>query len=145
MEVGAGNHGVSQDMHEEIARLIDDAKPLSRHLSALTMHLEIRGDLRMGGLPILGDTITVYPRLSDSVEVRGDLRHGGAFHVIDTLTVHPGPTRLVEVMGRLAHGAAFHVIDTLTVTQQPSIFLRPMRSSRSFSHRAPRLVGLIFR
>jgi len=117
IQVEVGERGVAEDLHEEIARLIDDAKPLARHLTALTMQLETRGHLRIGGAPILGDIITVHPNLSHAVEVRGGLRHGGAFHVIDTLTVHPGPTSPVEVSGRLAQGAAFHVTDTVTVTQ----------------------------
>jgi phage tail P2-like protein len=116
LEIVATARGISAEMYEELKRLIDDAKPLSRHVAELTIHLEARGAAHMGGLPMLGDVITVHPRLSHPATVSGCVRHVGAYHVTDTLTVYPRSLP-VTVDGGLRHASAWHLIDTVTVFQ----------------------------
>jgi phage tail P2-like protein len=61
LNIGALDSGITQDMHEEMMRLIADAKPASRHLSLLNLIQEIPACLQVAGLSYDGDIITLYP------------------------------------------------------------------------------------
>lgn len=89
LEVGVLDSGITDEMFVEMERLIDDAKPLSRHLSGLRIHLESRGTLYLGGYLATGEVTTVYPWSPDSIEFSGPLFFGGALHIIETMTVYP--------------------------------------------------------
>jgi len=116
LDLVATERGVSVEMHAELKRLIDDAKPLSRHLAALAIQVEARGAVRVGGVPVLGDVITVYPRLSQPITVGGALRHGGAQYIADTVIVRPKFSQPITVDGGLHLGGACHLVDTVTVS-----------------------------
>lgn len=87
LDVGVLDTGITEEMYAELERLIDDAKPLSRHLTGLAISVETRGAVRMAGLPMLGDVITVYPYSPEPITVGGSAFHAGAVHLVDTITV----------------------------------------------------------
>lgn len=89
LDVGVMDTGITEEMYAELERLIDDAKPLSRHLTGLAISVETRGAVRYTGAPLLGDVITVYPYSPQPVEVAGTSFYAGASHVVDTITVNP--------------------------------------------------------
>lgn len=89
LEVGVLDSGITDEMFKEMERLIDDAKPLSRHLIGLRIHLETRGPLFIGVSSYSGDELTVYPWTADEIENTGTLYFGGAIHIIDQLTIYP--------------------------------------------------------
>lgn len=89
LDVGVLDTGITEAMYAELERLIDDAKPLSRHLTGLSISVETRGAVRYTGAPLLGDVITVYPYTPEPVEVAGTALYAGAAHLIDTITVNP--------------------------------------------------------
>ncbi len=89
LDVGVLETGITDEMYAELERLIDDAKPLSRHLHGLAISLESRGRIRVGVASYLGDVLTVYPYQPGPIEVSGILRAAGAPHLIDTLSVYP--------------------------------------------------------
>ena len=89
LDVGVLDTGITEEMYAELERLIDDAKPLSRHLTGLAISVETRGAVRYAGLPLLGDVITVYPYSPEPVEVCGASFYAGAAHLVDTITVNP--------------------------------------------------------
>lgn len=89
LEVGVLDSGITDDMFIELERLIADAKPLSRHMVGLAIHLETRGKVFIGAQVYDGDEMTVYPWIAEEIEVRGQLTQAGASHTIDTMTIYP--------------------------------------------------------
>lgn len=82
--------GISDVMHDTLMRLIDDAKPLSRHLAGMTISLEARGPIALGAVTLESDTLTVYPQAPGPIEVASRaLVAGATSHLIDTLSVYP--------------------------------------------------------
>lgn len=91
MRIGVLESGITEEMYEEVERLIEDAKPLTRHLIGLDISLEARGRIGVGAAQYDGGSVTVYPYLAELIEVTG--RHGapGREHSIDSLSVYPCP------------------------------------------------------
>lgn len=87
--VGVLDTGISEEMYLELERLIDDAKPVSRHLTGLAISLETSGYLRHGVSLYEGDELTVYPPLLHDIEVTGRIGANGREHSIDTMDVYP--------------------------------------------------------
>ena len=61
-------------------RLIDDAKPLSRHLIGLAISLEARGICPVHVAAYEGDEMVIYPYTPEVVEVAGMVCIQGADH-----------------------------------------------------------------
>jgi phage tail P2-like protein len=89
LEVGVLESGITDAMYGEMERLIADAKPVSRHLTGLAIHLESRGPIFTAAATFDGDTLTVYPWLDALIALRGDVIHAGSSHTIDTMTIYP--------------------------------------------------------
>jgi phage tail P2-like protein len=88
--IGVLNTGITEAMYEELSWLIDDAKPLSRHLIGLAIGLEVRGTTYVGAAVQSGETTTVYPYEPGPIEVSSPtLLLGGSTHIIDTMSVYP--------------------------------------------------------
>lgn len=88
--IGVLDSGIDEVMYQELTWLIDDAKPLSRHLAGLAIGLEVRGRTYMGAAAIDGEILTVYPYAPGPIEVSSQaLLFGGAVHSIDTMSVYP--------------------------------------------------------
>jgi phage tail P2-like protein len=87
--VGVLDTGISEEMYLELERLIDDAKPVSRHLTGLAISLETSGYLRHGVSIYEGDELTVYPPELHDIEVTGHIGASGREHSIDTMDVYP--------------------------------------------------------
>lgn len=89
LKVGVLDTGITEEMYLELERLIDDAKPVSRHLTGLAISLETKGVLNVGVAVYEGDEITVYPPVQRDIEVTGYIGAAGREHTIDTLDVYP--------------------------------------------------------
>ncbi|MDQ0982698.1 phage tail protein I [Pseudomonas synxantha] len=89
LKVGVLDTGITEEMYQELERLIDDAKPVSRHLTGLAISLETRGSLNFGVAVYEGDVIDVYPPVQRDIEVTGYIGWAGREHTIDTLDVYP--------------------------------------------------------
>lgn len=89
LKVGVLDTGITEEMYAELERLIDDAKPVSRHLTGLAISVEAVGALRLGVAVYEGDELTVYPPELRDIEVTGYIGLGGREHSIDTLDVYP--------------------------------------------------------
>ncbi|TPG77337.1 phage tail protein I [Pseudomonas arsenicoxydans] len=88
LKVGVLDTGITEEMYQELERLIDDAKPVSRHLTGLAISLESYGNLDISVALHEGDEIDVYPPLMRDVEVTGTFGVVGREHSIDTLDVY---------------------------------------------------------
>lgn len=88
--VGVLKTGITEEMYQELTWLIDDAKPVSRHLVGLAIGLEVRGRPYIGAASTDGEILTVYPYAPGPIEVSSSaLLFGGAEHSIDTMSVYP--------------------------------------------------------
>lgn len=87
--VGVLDSGITDEMYAELSWLIDDAKPLTRHLIGLDISLEVQGRIPVTAAQYDGDTLTVYPYLPEAIEVTGTLSMPGREHTIDTVSVYP--------------------------------------------------------
>ncbi|MGE8408298.1 MAG: phage tail protein I [Pseudomonas sp.] len=88
LKIGVSDTGISEATYQELTALIDDARPVSRHLIGLAIALESKGHLRMGLGLTEGDEIDVYPPILRDIEVRGNYGRVGHDHQIETLDVY---------------------------------------------------------
>ncbi|SAQ56351.1 phage tail protein I [Klebsiella grimontii] len=80
LEVDVNEAGLTPKTLSELERLIDDAKPVSRHLAQLNIAAKVAGDIRMGAMLYSGEIITVYPENyepDDSIFYNGLFFHDG--------------------------------------------------------------------
>lgn len=87
--VGVLETGITDEMYQELERLIADAKPASRHLTGLAISLGVEGAFFTGSGCYDGDALTVYPYTPEEITVGGTVYPALAIHVIDNLRVNP--------------------------------------------------------
>ncbi len=87
LKVGVLDTGITEEMYQELTSLIDDAKPVSRHMLELAISLETTGRFYIGVSVSEGDEIDVYPPVPRDIEVSGHMGLGGRETTIDTLDV----------------------------------------------------------
>lgn len=88
LKIGVLDSGITEEMYQELIWLIDDAKPLTRHLTGLAITLATNGYMRLAVSLYEGDEIDIYPPLSRDIEVTGRFGHVGREHTIETLDVY---------------------------------------------------------
>ncbi|KIH84223.1 phage tail protein I [Pseudomonas batumici] len=88
LKVGVLDTGITEEMYQELTWLIDDAKPLTRHLIGLAISLETHGSLNISVALYEGDVIDIYPPVMRDIEVTGRFGAVGREHSIDTLDVY---------------------------------------------------------
>lgn len=89
LKVGVLDTGITEEMYRELTFLIDDAKPVSRHLTGLAISLETSGTVFFGACVYEGDELSVYPPTQRDIDVCGHLPFGGREHNIDTMDIYP--------------------------------------------------------
>ncbi|MDR2306128.1 MAG: phage tail protein I [Paucimonas sp.] len=90
LKVGVTDSGIDEQTYQELSLLIDDARPVSRHMTGLAISLESRGGLHFGCAQQDGDELDVYPLSSPDLVVGGVIGRGGREHTIDTLDIAHG-------------------------------------------------------
>lgn len=90
VDIGVLDTGITEETFDELERLIDDAKPLTRHLIGLAIKLESQGQLYMGATSYSGDEMTVYPFDPGPIEIGAEAYAGFGQHIIDTVSVTHG-------------------------------------------------------
>ena len=86
--VGVLDSGITDEMYQELERLIEDAKPASRHLTGLAISLSATGELYVGAECYDGDALTVYPYTPEKIVIGGEYYPASAIHLIDNLRVN---------------------------------------------------------
>jgi len=89
LKVGVLDTGITEEMYQELTWLIDDASPLTRHLTGLAISLETTGSVHIGACITEGDEIDIYPPTQRDIEVTGYIHQGGREHQIDTMDIYP--------------------------------------------------------
>ncbi len=90
LKIGVSDAGISEQTYQELSWLIDDARPVSRHMTGLVISLESIGALHLGSAVYDGDELDVYPPHAADIEVTGSIGRGGREHIIDYLDVYHG-------------------------------------------------------
>jgi phage tail P2-like protein len=88
LDIGVLESGITEEMYQEMERLIDGAKPCSRHLTGLSINLDVGGVSPVAVGSYSGDLLTVYPYTPESITVTGLGYSGAAIHIIDTVRVN---------------------------------------------------------
>ncbi|EOD7387541.1 TPA: phage tail protein I, partial [Klebsiella pneumoniae] len=61
LEVDVNDIGITSRILDELTRLINVTKPVSRHLAQLNISAKVRGDIHVGSMLCSGDIISIYP------------------------------------------------------------------------------------
>ncbi|BBN53337.1 phage tail protein I [Pseudomonas chlororaphis subsp. aurantiaca] len=89
LKVGVLDTGITEEMYQELERLIDDAKPVSRKLTGLDITLETQLNAYVGVAVYDGDEIDVYPWSNPDIDVVVQGYSGVNEYSIDELDVYP--------------------------------------------------------
>jgi len=88
LRIGVLDTGITEEMFSELERLIDDAKPVSRHLTGLDITLETRANAYTGFAVYDGDEIDVYPWANPDIDVVIQGHAGVSEYTLDELDVY---------------------------------------------------------
>ncbi|HHZ8516422.1 TPA: phage tail protein I [Klebsiella pneumoniae] len=83
LEIDVNELGLTPKTLDELNRMISDAKPVSRHISQLTLSASARGTVYIGSVIHDGEVITVYPpgySPGDSLVYEGVTHYDGNYH-----------------------------------------------------------------
>lgn len=83
LEIDLNDIGITETMIKELERIIGDAKPVSRHISQLTLSASVYGAAYIGVGIVDGETITVYPpgyEPDDSIYFDGTALYDEHYH-----------------------------------------------------------------
>ncbi|RLM23691.1 phage tail protein I [Brenneria alni] len=87
LAVGVNEQGITDEIYRELEQLIEQAKPCSRHLTALSINLDVNGVITAGAVGYLGDELTVYPYMPQVISATGLTMVGASIHIIDNMSV----------------------------------------------------------
>ncbi|MBA1293423.1 phage tail protein I [Pseudomonas lurida] len=115
LKVGVLDTGITEEMYQELERLIDDAKPVSRRLTGLAISLETTGSINIFASTYDGDEIDVYPPVPRDVVTTGVISAPGREHTIDTLDIYPPAPGVISFTCHIGTPCREHSIDTLDI------------------------------
>lgn len=87
LDIGVQDTGITEEAYTELERLIDDARPVSRHLAGLNIVLDTPGETFLPAGLYDGDVTTIYPWSPGVIEAGGDSITAVAVHIIDDMRV----------------------------------------------------------
>lgn len=88
LRIGVQEHGITEEMFREVERLIDDAKPLSRHLLGLDINLDTRVPAFYGCALTDGDVLDILPWQPADIDIHVAAYQAVTDHTIDILDVY---------------------------------------------------------
>ncbi|EPL2436943.1 phage tail protein I [Klebsiella pneumoniae] len=83
LEIDLNDIGITEPMIAELERIIGDAKPVSRHISQLTLSVSTKGLASVGCAILDGEDITIYPAgytPDESIYYDGQAHYDGNYH-----------------------------------------------------------------
>nr|DAN54404.1 MAG TPA: tail protein [Bacteriophage sp.] len=80
---------ISQADYQEMLRIVQKVKPVSRHLSGLTIGVITSGKLKASGITISGQRTTIYPYIKPKINLKPAGRAAAALQQIDVITINP--------------------------------------------------------
>jgi phage tail P2-like protein len=88
LKIGVLDTGITEEMYQELERLIDDAKPVTRHMTGLAISLETQGNLNVGVTLYDGDELDIFPPEMQDIEITGSFGVVGREHSIDIMDIY---------------------------------------------------------
>lgn len=88
LKIGVLDAGITEETYQELTRLIDDARPVSRHMTGLDISLETRMPAYQAVPVFDGDLLEVYPWESADIEIQLGSYSRLTDHTQDTLDVY---------------------------------------------------------
>lgn len=89
LEIGVLDKGITEESYNELSRIIDDVKPVSRQLSKLAIQLVSKGSVTIGASSYDGNTLDIYPYIAETVATQSENHSGATIHLIDTMSITP--------------------------------------------------------
>jgi len=89
LKIGVLDKGITQEMYRELERLVDDAKPVGRHITGLDLAGETFGTVYLGMATYDGDVTAVLPYVPGTLISTGTVYLGMATDSNDAATVYP--------------------------------------------------------
>lgn len=87
LEVGVLERGITEGTYQELERLIDSAKPVSRHLVRLAIVTGTHGHAHMGAAQTDAEQVDVYPYQPADITAVANTYTAGADVAVDVLDV----------------------------------------------------------
>lgn len=115
IKVGVLETGITEEMYQELTWLIDDARPVTRHLTGLAISLETTVGVNIFACTYDGDEIDVYPPVLRDIVTTGVIGIPGREHTIDTLDIYPPAPGVINLTCYIGAAGREHSIDTLDI------------------------------
>ena len=115
IEIGISDKGITDESYQELSRIIDDVKPVSRHLSGLSLQLVTSGSTTIGVSSYDGNTLNIYPYITQAIHTTIKRHLGATIHCINTLNVYPYITDTISTSSKRQSSVAIHFIDTMRI------------------------------
>lgn len=115
LKVGVLETGITEQMYQELTWLIDDARPVTRHLTGLAISLETTGGMNLFASVYDGDEIDVYPPALRDIVSTGVIGAAGGEHTTDTVDVYPPAPGVIDLVCQLGTAVREHTLDTLDI------------------------------
>lgn len=83
LEVDINAIGLTPSMLSDLNRLIDETKPVSRHMAQMNIAVKVRGDIHTGAALCCGEIISIYPENyepEENIIYNGVIFHDGDFN-----------------------------------------------------------------
>lgn len=83
LEVDINDIGLTPSMLSDLNRLIDETKPVSRHMAQMNIAVKVRGDIHTGAALCCGEIISIYPEdyePEENIIYNGVIFHDGDFN-----------------------------------------------------------------
>ncbi|KQN58002.1 phage tail protein I [Erwinia sp. Leaf53] len=90
LDIGVKDVGITDELYQELDRLIGDTKPASRHMSGLNLTLDSTGAAPVGVACYLGEELVVYPYFPETITASASPLVASGIHIIDTMRVNDG-------------------------------------------------------
>lgn len=88
VKVGVSDEGITEETYEELTWLIDDARPVSRHLIGLDISLETHIPAYQAVSVADGDVLEIYPWDTADIEVFLGAHNLVCDHILDTMDIY---------------------------------------------------------
>ncbi|EOD6482404.1 phage tail protein I, partial [Klebsiella pneumoniae] len=82
LEVDVNDIGITSRILDELTRLVNDAKPVSRHMAQFNISTKVQGNIYVGSTLCGGDIISIYPEdfePEEKITYNGVIFHDGNF------------------------------------------------------------------
>ena len=115
LDVGVSDAGITDESYNELTRIIDDVKPVSRQIIGLSLHIMATGNTAVGASIYDGNTLSIYPYITETITTTSIRNNGVVIHTISKLDIYPLVKEIITIRKGINVSASIHFIDTVRV------------------------------